>query len=598
MKLPHLLNIRKSIHSKIFLSFILVIMLPSIIIGISSYYISINILTQKVSSSFSETVLYVRNSVERELYQIKQISDYIFIDKDIKEAILKKYTHPYESIEAEERVQRKFENYVIANIFNNIKVVKIYGLNGFEMSFGDNGEIFNLDNQKIVNSEWYKAVLQNTAKTLWAGMHESFLKERGATPKYSISLFRVIKDPYYQHNIGVIYVSLQPEIFSNLTANLHLNNKSEIYILDNHDKIVNNPNSKINVQEIYHILEKNNNVSQQDYLIKEDKKTGKMFFYYFINDFNWKVVGMIPISELTRDNKIIFNVTGAAFLVSFIFSSIIWYFISYSIVGPVKRLTRATKYIRDGNFNIKVQCSSRDELGILTNNFNYMIEKINDLLKQVLEEHTRKKDAEYKALQAQINPHFLYNTLNSIRWMAMIQKADNIKNVVDALGRLLRSCTSKVDQYITIGEEIDNLKDYIYIEKIAYKNKFQVEWDVDEEVLQYKCIKFILQPLVENAIFHGILPKERYGTIWISAKKQNDFIMFSVKDDGDGMTKEQIKDLLSADRGMSKKFSGIGISNVNERIQMTYGGCGTLDIESEKGEYTNIIIKIPIFESQ
>jgi two-component system sensor histidine kinase YesM len=225
-----------------------------------------------------------------------------------------------------------------------------------------------------------------------------------------------------------------------------------------------------------------------------------------------------------------------------------------------------------------------------------MIEKINDLLKQVLDEHIRKKDAEYKALQAQINPHFLYNTLNSIRWMAMIQKADNIKKVVDALGRLLRNCTSKVDEYICIREEIENLKDYIYIEKIAYKNKFQVEWDIDQEVLQYKCIKFILQPFVENSIFHGIQPKEQYGTIWISVKKQNDLIMFSIRDDGVGMAEEQVKDLLSNDIDGIKEFSGIGISNVNERIQMAYGRQGGIFVESKLGEYTNITIKIPAIE--
>jgi len=594
MKILGMVDIRKSIQSKIFLSFILVIMLPSVMIGVSSYYISVNILTQKVSSSFSETVLYVKNSLERELYQIKQISDYIFVDKDLKEAIIMKHIQPYKSIEAEERVQAKLENYLISSTFNNIKVIKVYGYNGFEMSFGDNGEAFDLDNQKIRDSRWYKAALKDTAKTLWAGMHESFLKERGKEPKYSISLFRVIKDQYYKDNIGVVYISLEPEIFSKLADSF--NTKSEIYIVDNHDSIVNNPKSKTNIEGLTNILEENKYNNSQDCIVKEDKKKGIMYFYYFLNDFNWKVVGIIPISEIARDNTKIFNVTAIVFIISFIFSCIIWFFISSGIVGPVRKLTEATKSIRRGNFNIKVEYASKDEIGILTNSFNYMVEKINDLLKQVLDEHMRKKDAEYKALQAQINPHFLYNTLNSIRWMAIIQKADNIKNVVDALGRLLRSCTSKVDQYITIREEIDNLKDYIYIQKIAYKNKFQVEWDVAEDITQYKCIKFILQPLVENAIFHGIQPKEQYGTIWITIRKQNDFIIFSVKDDGVGMTEEQIKRLLSTDSDSVKKFSGIGISNINERIQLTYGGRGSLTIDSEEGEYTNITIKIPVID--
>lgn len=594
MKLLNILDVRKSIHRKIFLSFIFVTMILSVMIGVSSYYISVNILTQKVSSSFSDTVLYIGSGVKGELNKIKQLADYIYINKDLKEAILKKNSQPFVSADAKDRVKEKLNDYLIATTFNNLKVIKIYGLDSFEMSFGDSVELKNLDNREIINSQWYKEAMQNSTKTLWAGRHESFSKEPNISSKYSISLFNAIKDQYFQKNIGVMYMNFDSQIFSNLTDKLNYTNKSEIYILDNNNEVVNNYKSRITSEEIDSIIGESGSVNHEDYFIKKDAKNKKMYFCYFINDFNWKVVGMIPISELTRDNKEIFNATVIAFLISFAFSGIIWFFISSSIVEPIKRLTQATKAVRNGNFNIKVQYSSKNELGTLTSNFNYMVEKINDLLKQVIEENNRIKDAEYKALQAQINPHFLYNTLNSIRWMAILQKADNIKKVVDALGRLLRNSTNKVDTCITIGEEIDNLKDYLYIQKIAYKNKFHVEWNVEEDILQYKCIKFILQPLLENAIFHGILPKEKYGNIWIKVSRQEDSIVFSVKDDGVGMSIEQISNLQCSENETNKKFNGIGINNINERIQMTYEGKGNLTIASIEGEYTNIVINIPI----
>ena len=177
------------------------------------------------------------------MYEIKQISDYIFVDNDLKEAIMMRHIEPLRSMEAEERVQAKLKNYLISSTFNNIKILRVYGYNGFEMSFGDYGEGFDLDNRKIKNSPWYKAALEDTAKTLWAGMHESFSKESGMTPKYSISLFRAIKDQYYKDNIGVIYISLEPEVFSKLADSFKT--KSEIYILDNHNSVVNNPKSKV-----------------------------------------------------------------------------------------------------------------------------------------------------------------------------------------------------------------------------------------------------------------------------------------------------------------------------------------------------------------
>lgn len=588
------ISFRKSIHSKIFISFMLIILLPSVMIGVSSYFISINILTQKVSSSFSETVLYVRNSVEKELYQMKQISNYIYVNKDLKDAIIDKQTDPAESIQAEDRVQEKLKDYLIATTYTNIKVIKVYGDNNFELSFGDSGEVNNLDNGRIINSSWCKEAKQNSAKILWAGIHPSFLKEPGPIPKYSISLFRMIKDQYYQKNLGVLYISFDPQIFSNLTQSLNINNNNEILILDNNDQVVNKSSSRGPLDnEILKELGKNN-ASRGNDTVKEEKNGGKIYFYYPISDFDWKVVGVIPISEVTKDNIEIVKVTVIAFVISIIFSSIIWFFVSSSIINPVKKLTRATKLVRSGNFDVKVNYSSENELGVLTSNFNFMLEKINTLMDEVVQENVRKKDAEYKALQAQINPHFLYNTLNSIRWMAIIQNAENIKKVVDALGRLLRNTTSRREEFITINEEIDNVRDYIYIQKIAYKNKFEVIWNVDETVLDYKCIKFILQPIIENSIFHGIEPKNLYGTIWINIYEENGFIVFSVKDDGVGMNEQQINDLLYKDDMKSgNKFSGIGISNVFDRIKLTYKAFGSMVIDSRLGEYTNIIIKFP-----
>lgn len=582
---------RKSIQGKIFISFIIVLLLPSIIISVSTYYISLNILKGEIRSSFSKTGLYVKNNVYKELEQIKNISDYIFIDNDIKEAIQPLNKTPYEQVKAIERAEQILRKYSIANIFSNINVVKIYGLDGKRLSVDINETNVSFDDEKVRLSAQYKKALENNGSIVWQGIGKAYLNGNNNSKKNDISLFRVIKNSDYNINIGVMYISLRPEMFSQLVEKVYPNGKNNIYIIDNTNKFVNDLSDDLEAKGIKDVIIQNINDKKGDYIYIEKNN---MIFNFYIEDFDWKVVGVIPIKELTRNNRFIFLATSIAFIVSFMASCIIWYFVSSSIVKPIKVLNRAMIKVREGNLLVKVNCLNEDEMGILSNNFNFMTERINNLFYEVLEKQANVKDAEYKALQAQINPHFVYNTLNTIRWMAIIQKVDNIKRMVDALGRLLRNSTSKMEQIITLDEEINNLKDYIYIQKIAYNNKFEVEWKIDEALLQYRCIKFILQPIVENAIFHGIEPKEYFGIISITIKRSSDNIIFLISDDGVGISQSDINMMLMSDDESKKRFSGIGISNVNQRIKMTYGEEYGISIESEKGSYTTVTVKIPM----
>lgn len=591
--LKRLFSFKKAIHSKVFVSFLLVFVLPVAGAGLGSYIISLNILTQKVSSSFSETVFYVKQSVEKDLYQINQISAYIYIDLDLKDAIAYRTNDLVKSRESVDTVIEKLNNYLISSTFNYINVIKIYGFNGFEMVFGQPDKVPNIDDNAIFNSPYYVEMLHERNKTVWAGIHDSYTNVQLKEDEKSISLFRMIKDKTYKENIAAMYLDIDPELFIATSENLNLNSGNEIYILDNANQIINQNGSHIYAEEVRKLYGEKLVIGSKEPLIIEDKQENLRYFCYTMGDFDWKVVGVMPLDDVVQENEEMYLVMAIVLIISFIAAGFVWYFVLLKMVKPIKKITNATKMVRYGDFDIQVDWQSEDELGDLANNFNYMVRKIKSLLQEVLEENSRKKDAEYKALQAQINPHFLYNTLNSIRWMAIIQKSDNIKKVVDSLGRLLRNSTSKVQEFITIGEEIDNLKDYLYIQKIAYKNKFRVKWEVDKKLLSHKCLKFILQPLVENAIFHGILPKDSSGTIWLAVQRKGDSIEFSVKDNGVGISPEGIATIFSENEKEHDRFSGIGVTNVKDRIELTYKEKGAFHIKSVLGEYTLITVIIP-----
>jgi two-component system sensor histidine kinase YesM len=254
-----------------------------------------------------------------------------------------------------------------------------------------------------------------------------------------------------------------------------------------------------------------------------------------------------------------------------------------------------TKAIANGNFTRDPSIVGEDELGVLGDEINEMAENIRILLDRVIKDEKEKRRLELEVLQNQVNPHFLYNTLNSIKLMATIQKAEGISESIAALGRLMRNLSKHSSEKISLAEEISLLNDYIYIQNIRYKGKIKIDYQIaDQALLRCKIIKFSLQPIVENAIFHGIEPKKDAGQIVIGILEQNGQIVISIEDNGVGMTSEQIQAVLADPTGdKTRGFSGIGIKNVDERIKLSYGQIYGISIESVVGEYTKVYLKIP-----
>ncbi len=588
MRLPGFLNISKSIHKKLFFLFIVTTMLPSLLIAVSTYFISLDILKEKAGSIFSQSVINIGIAVENELMQIRKISDFLYINRDVKDAVLTEGKTEYEIVKYTEKVEALLKNYSIANIFQNINTVQIIGFSGLEIIFSSNDTMPEYDQQKIRNSKYFIKAMEGDGQIVFAGTGEQFSSNSSGSGSETISLFRVIRDSTYSRNIGVMYIDLKTDIFTRIVGRLDADSRISIFIVDNHNSIINESNDFFSADMEY-LLDEN-----AAGIIRDDN----MMFRYDISEFGWKVIGLIPIKKLSEDYGAILLASVLSFIIGFSVACVLWYLISSGIVRPVKDLTDKMKKVTEGNFNVKVNYRSNDEIGILSSSFNFMLERINQLFREGLEKQNRIRDAEYKALQSQINPHFIFNTLNSIRWMAIISKADNIKRVIDTLARLLKNSTNKMSKYIAIREELENLEDFIYIQKLAYKNKFEVIMNVDEQLLDLSCIKFILQPVLENAIFHGIEPKKFFGKITVTGRVKDGAVVFSVADDGVGMSREQISVILNGEQKDPKGFSGIGIANVNERLKLEFGEEYGIEIKSRVGEGTEVLIKFPVTGSE
>ena len=270
------------------------------------------------------------------------------------------------------------------------------------------------------------------------------------------------------------------------------------------------------------------------------------------------------------------------------------------VIGrPIKALLRRIEQIGQGNFTADPTIEWNHELGDVGRSINNLSSNITALMEQKLEDEKKKQELEYRVLQSQINPHFLYNTLNSIRWMAAIQRADSIVEMVMALSRLLKSVSKSTERLVPLREELKLLDDYLTIQRYRYGGTITFETHClveDKELDSYLIPRFALQPLAENAIFHGIEPKGCAGQLILTLKygENNNALVIELYDNGTGMTKEQIKAAFSAaEEKDSEKFSQIGIMNVNKRLKYSFGEEYGLKLESVIGEYTVVSFTLP-----
>ena len=271
-------------------------------------------------------------------------------------------------------------------------------------------------------------------------------------------------------------------------------------------------------------------------------------------------------------------------------------FFSIRLGAPIKRLTKRLSLIAQGDFSPDPSIETEDEIGAIGRQINQMSGQIDSLMKHRIRDEKEKKDLEIKMLQAQINPHFLYNTLDSIKWIATVQKNTGIVQVVSALSSLLKNMAKGFNEKVTLRQELDFLENYIIIEKIRYIELFDTEIQVDSERLyQAKIIKLTLQPIVENSIFSGIEPSGRFGTIRIRAWQEEGTLCVSVEDNGIGIEPENIRTLLTDTSKITKStMSGIGLPNVDRRLKLVYGDDYGLSIESEPDRFTRVTIRLPL----
>ncbi|WP_426452572.1 sensor histidine kinase [Paenibacillus sp. S-38] len=580
----------KSIQSNIAFAFSCLIVATITVIAWMSYHLTTEAVKKNSRDYTYQLMGQVSSNIDSYINYMENISQMVLSNYDIKEYLLKQV---YLGASGKEDLRQKisFQLNTVLNTRKDISSVLIFGTNGKIIPYNDNIQI----NPEVdpIEQSWYKKAIEAKGKVVISSSHVQNMILNDYTSV--ISLSRELNSDVGGEKLGVLLVDLNYSVINDICNKIKLGNKGYVFILDANGSIVYHPD-----QQLISANQKKELISQVmqtpgSSFVTSEGKNSRMYTIKTSQSTGWKIVGVTYVDELVSNKhelQMYAFVGGIGFLLIAVLLSFI---LSSRISRPIKHLESSMKEVERGNFDTQVDIESSNEIGHLSKRFNRMTIEIKELMRQNAREQELKRKSELQALQAQINPHFLYNTLDSIIWMAESKKSNEVVLMAASLAKLFRISISKGQEFITISNEIEHIENYLTIQKMRYKSKLDFEINVDKSILSYKVIKIILQPLVENSIYHGLRNKDSVGIVQITGIRRGDSILLQVIDNGIGMSPEEIQDVYQYKRS-SKQGNGIGVQNVNQRIKIYYGEQYGLHYESELGQGTTVNIWLPIIE--
>ncbi|MFT4004252.1 MAG: sensor histidine kinase [Lacrimispora sp.] len=548
----------------------------------------------------------IKNETENSVKRIQILSDRMEVAYEEMVNIVvtcaeRKSIFSSSSLKLSDKAESSYIKVYASNVLRDFCAISGYSKYIYKIAVYNNGEVLQAgsaygssrDIGDIQNAPWFQNLLSRENTQYLLSLEDNPFSPINYTPKL-LPLLRPLNYVYGGNPEDAwIFLAISPRLFSDTLKSM--GDGQTLYAATADGSIISSVNgSSFDVTNLLAVLkgakEPQGNfhtwLDGNECIIAYQKQavSGLIFFQ------------ILPISDLNLDHGVIGGTIALIFFFCFAIGLTLSWFISRQLSAPVSRLKKRLEFISQGNFDPDRSIETDDEMGSIGKQINQMSDKISDLLETRIQSEKEKRDLEIKMLQAQINPHFLYNTLDSIKWIATMQKNSGIVSVVTALSSLLKNMAKGFNEKVTLRQELDFLQNYVIIEKIRYIELFDVTTQIDQEILyDAKIVKLTLQPIVENAIFNGIEPSGRNGLIQIHVFAENGVLYITVRDNGIGISPEDIERLLTdTSRITRSNMSGIGLPNVDRRLKLVYGEEYGLKLESEQDQYTLITIALPL----
>lgn len=573
-----------SIQSVIFANVaVLVLSAVVIVTGVSMKFTNTSIFEN--SSEYTHTIIQQMNqNIDSYIDYMENIAYLISSNEDVQDYLFD------EKIDNEGRYRILNQLQTILDSRSDIRNVGIISKNG-RMLINDGSKSVNQD-LDLNTQEWYATALEKPNGPILTSSHVQHIIS-GERP-WVITLSRGIRDRSGSgEKEGVFFIDLNYSAISELCDQSTVGTKGYAFILDAKGNIVYHPQQ----QQLYNELQ-TENISlimdtDEDTVLTGTGNDGKLYSISRSEKTGWTVVDCTNVKELLSKSRQAQSVYVLTAIILVIVALLFSRFMARSITLPIQKLRDSMKKVQEGDFSVSdVVVDSKNEIGSLTKSFDVMTHRIHELMEQNVHEQEEKRKSELKALQSQINPHFLYNTLDSIIWMAEGKKNEEVVLMTASLARLLRQSISNEDEVVPIANEVEYARGYLTIQKMRYKDKLEFQIEVDSSILYIPLIKLVLQPIIENAIYHGLKYKESKGLLIVKGFMKDGNAVLQVIDDGVGMDEETLAHIYDKHK-VNYHSNGVGVYNVQKRLKLYYGEDYGITYTSELGKGTTATITIP-----
>ncbi|ULL18228.1 sensor histidine kinase [Paenibacillus sp. H1-7] len=570
------------------LAYVVFILVPAGFLLYTYYQKSSAILEQEVTRTMLQTIKQTGINLQYQLDRVRDTSNSLFMSPS-----LYRYLAEPDSVFPIDVMKNLRSLLEVAENNENVFRVRLF-VDDSKLYAGEKVNFFPVESLK--GRPWYPHVLEAGGSLVWTETYKEHYIDRDDA--YVISAVRMLRDPAdYDRFAGVLIVDMNEQTIGSLLGRVELSKRNALYIIDKNGAIVWHPD-KARIGQPAEPRELLSRIVQSREGIEQALEDGEVNYTVFtsIQNTDWKLVAEVPAGEISRQAVTLNRFSGAAILLgaSVLFLLLVFVLLAFVIRGMNRRVQLVIRAIHREGLERLDEHNVREggSLNVLERSVDHMMHKVKGLMEETYAAKVQEREAQLRALQAQINPHFLYNTLDMINWIAVGRGATDISQMIDALAKYFRLSLNKGRDMVSVEDELDLAKVYLDIQQSRFPQSFEFTIEADPEVMGFMMPKLTLQPIVENALLHGIRKSKRgKGSIRVEARREGSDVLLTVSDDGAGMEEEQAARLLTEPHSQTRMDgtgSSYGLYNVNERIRLYAGEGYGLSVRSSPGEGTTV----------